>query len=151
MHLLISSGILFMLLLLSWLMPVGSSLCLPQEADLCFGSLLPALVCDRLPQFQLRASPPPVPVTKWGTLGQEMIVLSLGGSCKATKASWELPVVFLNNGKRSPQLALIYSGCASLITFSPQPCCHLKVCHNALERDFFFPLPRKTGKILLVL
>lgn len=69
-HFLYSSAILFMLLSLSWMMPIVPSLCFRQEADLCFGCVLAALVCDTLPQFQIRASHPPVLVRKCGTLGQ---------------------------------------------------------------------------------
>lgn len=61
-----------------------------------------------------------------------------GAPAKQKKPAVMLTVVFLNNRKRSSKLTPIYSGCASLITFSPQTCCHLKVCHNALERDGFF-------------
>lgn len=124
-----------------------SSLSFPEEADLCSACLLAALVCDT----NSRSSPSPAPVRKQeGLLDKRWLSLSLGSSCKATKAAGSSQCCSWAKGRDHPN-SLIYSGCANLIMFS-----NLKVCHNALQRVLVFLLlqiikGRKTGKVLLLL
>lgn len=140
----ITSVILFMLLLLPWMVPVAPSLC-SLRRQIC------ALVVPWLLSFVTRChNSRSVPLIllflleNRGLLDNRWLFSLWGAPAKTKEAAVRLTVVFLNSGKGSSQnLTPIYSGCANLITFSPQPCFHLKVCHNA---DFFFLPPHNKRK-----